>query len=117
MIASQCGKLEEGIEIHELNARLLIHHFLWHKFEVFLHRPFRMRVTIAIWIAEDATILAYNHEVAAPSVDTNRSHLNAFVCHHLQATNHLVVECINVPKEMTSRLNNVVGKSSQFTLF
>ena len=109
-------ELEQRVEVHELNTRLLIYLLFRHQFEIFIHGPLGMRVAVAVGISQYAPVLAYHHDVHAPGVDTDARQLDTFACHGTQPAYDLVVQGIDVPEEMSSRLNDLVGETCQFSL-
>ena len=107
--------LEEGVEVHELDARLLIYLFLADLLvEVFLHHAHCVWVAIGERVAEDGSVLAYIYEVASPGVDTDALDMDASLSHEFQALDDFQIERIDVPIEVIACLDKMVVETCQF---
>ena len=76
-----------------------------------------VRITIAVRIAQELTVLAEEGEVATPGVDTDGLDLDAFFHAQAQGVDNLVVEGRKVPEEMSSKRNHRVLESCEFVHF
>ena len=85
-------ELEERIEIHKLNTRLLVHLFCRHLLEETLRSTVGVAVAIAVRQTEQLPVVAEVRNVATPRVDTDRYGVDAACCRLLQTAQHLVVE-------------------------
>ena len=84
--------------------------------EVFLHRSIGMWVAIAVGVAEDASVTTYTHEVHAPCVDAYTLDFNPFAGYDAQSPDDFLIQGIDVPEEVPSRLDDRVGETCQFAL-
>ena len=111
-------QLKQRIEVHKLDTRDIINLTLRNNMaQVFFHRPKGVRVAIGHGIAQDGIVVAYEHKVDAPRINTDRRDIDASFAHNLQTLNHLQIEGIDVPIEVATRLYQVIGKAGQFLLF
>ena len=85
--------------------------------QVFFHRSKGMRIAIGHGIAQNGIVVANEYKVDAPCVNTDRGKVDASFTHNLQTLNHLQIEGIDVPIEMSTRLYQVIGKAGQLLLF
>ena len=116
VVTAHCGQLEERVEVHELDTGLVIDLLFGDELEVFVHRPFGVRVAVAVGIAQDAAVLANADKVHTPGVNADAGQLDAFFGHSLQAADNLIVQGINVPKEVSALLDDGVGKACHLAL-
>ena len=107
--------LEEGVEVHELDARLFIYLFLADLLvEVFLHHAHCMWVSIGERVAENGSVLAHIYKVASPGVDSDALDVDASLSHEFQALDDFQIERIDVPIEVIARLDEMVVETCQF---
>ena len=107
-------QLEQRVEVHELYARDAIHLLaVQHMIEIVVHRLEGVGIAISKRIAKQATVTADAHEVYTPCVDADTFDIDTTLGHQLQATDHFVVECKDVPVEMTAYLNERIAKACQ----
>ena len=76
-----------------------------------------MGVTVCHRITQDSIIFSDKHKVDTPGVNTDGGQLKTTACHFLQTFDHLKIKGIDVPVEMSARLNEVIGETGQFLLF
>ncbi len=113
-VAPHLIELEEGIEIHKLDARLLIDRLLRHGLlEVGFHGVDGVGVAIGQRIAQQLTVLAYADEVAAPGVDADAMDGNLAVGGQFQTLDNLMVEGIEVPIYVTRGLDEGVVEAGE----
>jgi hypothetical protein len=75
-----------------------------------------VRVAVTVGIAQDAAVLANADKVHTPGVNADAGQLDAFFGHRLQAADNLIVQGINVPKEVSALLDDGVGKACHLAL-
>ncbi len=114
VVLAQGGQLEERVEVHELDAGNVVHLFLGDVGEVFFHGAHGVRVAVAIWIAEQTAIFTNKYKVYPPGVDTDGLDGDAFFGYYFQTFDDFIVECINIPIEMSSGFNDMIGKAGEF---
>ena len=103
------------VEVHELDARLLIYLFLADFLvEIFLHHAEGMRVAVGERVAEDISVFIYIYEVASPGVDTDALDMDASLSHEFQALDDFLVERIDVPIEVIACLDEMIVETCQF---
>ena len=110
------AQLEQRVELHKLDSRLLVYRLLGNDFEIFLHGVVGVRVAVTVGITQHTPVFSDADEVTSPSVDTDGCDFDFFLCHHLESFYDLVVERIDVPEEMSSGLYDVVRESCDFPL-
>ena len=115
IVPSHCIKLEEGIEIHELNSGDAIHFFLVDTlFKILFHHSESMWVAISTWITQNSIILANENKIDSPGVDTNGCYGQLSLCCDFQPFDNLEIKGINVPIETAACLYQVVVKTCEF---
>lgn len=73
-----------------------------------------MRVTVGERVAEHHTVVAYADEVAAPRVDADALDRDVALMDELQALEDLLIECEDVPIDMSARLDEGVREACEF---
>ncbi len=106
---------KKGVEVHELDARLLIYLFLADfSSKYFSIMPDGYKVAIGERVAEDSSVLAHIYEVASPGVDTDALDMDASLSHEFQALDDFLVERIDVPIEVIACLDKMIVEACQF---
>ena len=115
MLAHGC-QLEQGIEVHKLNARTVVDLLLGNHLEELFHDSLGVWITVRVRIAKYVPILTHAHKVHAPSIDADALYLYTLFCHLTQCANNLCIQCIDIPIEMSTQLGDAVRETSQLSL-
>ena len=107
-------ELEEAVEVHKLYACATVDLVLVHAVvEEVLHHAVGVRVAIGDGVAEQRAVVAEEREVAAPGVDADALNVDAALCGELQSAYDFVVECVEIPIEMSAQGDERVVEASE----
>ena len=108
-------ELEDGIEIHQLDAcdavNLLSRDDI---LQVIIHCIECDGVAIGTGIPENSTVVANHHKVHSPGVNTDGCDFQTTLSHFFQTTDHLEVQGVDIPIEMTTLFDEVIGETGYF---
>ena len=109
-------QLEEGVKVHELDSRPLIHLVLGYLPEIVVHYALGMWVAVGIRVTQEPSVLAHADYVHSPGIYAYAGDMLSLVGHLLQSAHYFVVQGIDVPIEMSTCLYDTVREPGQFTL-
>ena len=108
-VAAQGVELEDRIEVHNLDARLLVESLAGHTLEKYIGCSDGVGIAVAVGQAKQRSILAEKGEIDAPSVNADRLDLNAALGNKAQALNDGGVDSGQIPMEVALHLDDGVG--------
>ena len=77
-----------------------------------------MLIPIRIRISEEMSVFPHEHEIHAPSIDSDGSEFHVLSCGNLlQSVQYIAVQFENIPVTVASCLNDMVGKPVDFLHF
>ena len=114
VVAAHGIELEQRVEVHELYAGNVIDSFFVDTlFEILLHASEGVRVAVGDGVTQRCAVIADEHEIDAPGIDTDGGELDAALCSQLQSADHLVVEGEDIPVEMSASVYEIVVEACE----